>query len=56
MRIERVGAGRARPLLVVLTAAIGWGAIPLPKTGTGRTHERGLRETLWSGKDPRIQG
>jgi acyl-coenzyme A synthetase/AMP-(fatty) acid ligase len=28
----------------------------LPKTGTGKTLKRELRETLWSGKDPRIQG
>ncbi len=28
---------------------------PFP-TGTGKTLERELPETLWSGKDPRIQG
>jgi fatty-acyl-CoA synthase len=31
-------------------------ADPLPKTGTGKIVKRALRETLWSGKDLRIQG
>jgi len=29
---------------------------PLPKTGTGKIVKRELRETLWRGKDLRIQG
>ena len=29
---------------------------PLPKTGTGKIVKRELRETLWSGKERRIQG
>jgi len=29
---------------------------PLPKTGTGKIVKRALRETLWSGKELRIQG
>jgi fatty-acyl-CoA synthase len=29
---------------------------PLPKTGTGKVLKRQLRETLWAGKDLRIQG
>jgi acyl-CoA synthetase (AMP-forming)/AMP-acid ligase II len=28
----------------------------LPKTGTGKILKRQLRETLWAGKDRRIQG
>jgi fatty-acyl-CoA synthase len=29
---------------------------PLPKTGTGKILKRELRETLWAGKERRIQG
>jgi fatty-acyl-CoA synthase len=29
---------------------------PLPKTGTGKILKRQLRETLWAGKERRIQG
>jgi fatty-acyl-CoA synthase len=29
---------------------------PLPKTGTGKILKRELRETLWAGKQKRIQG
>jgi fatty-acyl-CoA synthase len=29
---------------------------PLPKTGTGKILKRELRETLWAGRDMRIQG
>jgi fatty-acyl-CoA synthase len=29
---------------------------PLPKTGTGKIVKRQLRETLWSGKETRVQG
>jgi fatty-acyl-CoA synthase len=29
---------------------------PLPKTGTGKILKRSLRETLWAGKERRIQG
>lgn len=42
MGIERVGAK--------------FSGTALPKTGTGKILKRELRETLWSGKDPRIQG
>jgi acyl-coenzyme A synthetase/AMP-(fatty) acid ligase len=30
--------------------------VPLPKTGTGKIIKRELRETLWSGKERRVQG
>jgi acyl-CoA synthetase (AMP-forming)/AMP-acid ligase II len=29
---------------------------PLPKTGTGKILKRDLRETLWAGKQHRVQG
>jgi fatty-acyl-CoA synthase len=29
---------------------------PLPKTGTGKILKRDLRETLWAGKQRRVQG
>jgi fatty-acyl-CoA synthase len=29
---------------------------PLPKTGTGKILKRQLRETLWAGRERRIQG
>ena len=31
-------------------------AMPLPKTGTGKILKRELRESLWVGKDSRVQG
>ncbi len=30
--------------------------LPLPKTGTGKILKRELRESLWAGKDSRVQG
>ena len=33
-----------------------FGTAPLPKTGTGKILKRDLRETLWSGKEKRVQG
>jgi acyl-coenzyme A synthetase/AMP-(fatty) acid ligase len=45
----------ATPIFVLLVRRFEFLEGPLPKTGTGKIVKRQLRETLWGGKERRVQ-